>query len=117
MLFVGGAGTLLQHAGGPLQIESPHFPKEYEGEARAHVEALDYLRSLSPDDGLRWSSLTPPPMISPGERTGNFALGDDVLLGFSVSAEDYAVAAIDELEAPKHEQARFVVAHQTPAAA
>ena len=48
--------------------------------------------------------LSPSAMIGPGERTGKFRLGKDQLLttdkGSSISWEDYAIAAVDELEKP-----------------
>lgn len=107
-LFVGGAGSLYQSEGGGLQIEHPMFPKEYRNEAQQHIDALHYLHSVS--DDIAWTSLTPPPMIAPGERTGDFRLGGNAIVGFSISAEDFAVAAIDEVEQPKHQRRRFAVA-------
>ena len=48
----------------------------------------------------------PSAAIGPGERTGKFRLGKDQLLttdkGSSISWEDYAIAAVDELERPAH---------------
>ena len=113
-LFVGGAGSLLQSEGGALQVESARFPPEYKDEALQHVEALQWLRGVS---DVHWSSLTPPPMIAPGDRTAAFRLGGDVLVGVSISAEDFAVAALDEVEAPRHEGARFAVAYEAASSA
>lgn len=55
-------------------------------------------------------------MIQPGERTGAFRLGKDTLLtdgkGESrISAEDFAVALVDEVENPRHIRQRFTVAY------
>ncbi len=55
-------------------------------------------------------------MIQPGTKTGNYRLGNDQLLldanGESkISAEDYAVAVVDEIEKPKHERCHFTVAY------
>ena len=55
--------------------------------------------------------LAPSPVIAPGERTGAYVLGTDSPAGESVSAEDFAVAALDELETPAHRNARFTVAN------
>jgi putative NADH-flavin reductase len=56
---------------------------------------------------------TPSAMI--GERTGKFRLGKDQLLthdnGSSISWEDYAIAAVDELEKPAHIRQRFTVGY------
>jgi uncharacterized protein len=52
-----------------------------------------------------------------GQRTGKFRLGTDQLITDDagnwghISFEDYAVALVDELERPAHEQARFTAAY------
>lgn len=51
----------------------------------------------------------------PGVRTGRYRVGGERLLtddsGEShISVEDYAVAMLDEVEQPRHRQARFSVA-------
>ncbi|CAL9539699.1 hypothetical protein SUDANB176_04220 [Streptomyces sp. enrichment culture] len=55
--------------------------------------------------GARWVYLSPPALLEPGERTGRYRRGTDTLLtgadGRSwISAEDFAVAVVDELETP-----------------
>ena len=54
-------------------------------------------------------------MFVAGERTGKFRLGRDQLLtsdkGSSISFEDYAIAAVDELEDPAHVRQRFTVGY------
>lgn len=55
-------------------------------------------------------------MIYPGERTGNFRLGNDELLideqgNSAISFEDFAVALIDEVEQHNHSKKRFTVAY------
>jgi len=55
-------------------------------------------------------------LIQPGERTGKFRLGGKQLVtdekGESrISAEDYAVALVDELESPKHVRQQFTLAY------
>jgi len=52
----------------------------------------------------------------PGERTGKFRLGTNQLIANEqgdsrISLEDYAIALVDELEAPKHERARFTIGY------
>ena len=58
--FVGGAGSLFQTEGGPLQVESPHLPDDIKPEARQHIYALEYLKGV---DDVSWTSLAPAPMI------------------------------------------------------
>jgi putative NADH-flavin reductase len=53
---------------------------------------------------------------APGTRTGNFRVGKDALLvdadGKShISAEDYAIALLDEAETPQHPNERFTVGY------
>lgn len=54
-------------------------------------------------------------MFVAGERTGKFRLGKDRLLtndkGSSISFEDYAIAAVDELERPADIRERFTVGY------
>ena len=50
-------------------------------------------------------------MISPAERTGQYRVGTDSPIGDAISAEDFAVAIVDELEKPAHAGKRFAVAN------
>lgn len=112
LLVVGGAGSL-EVAPGLALVDSPEFPAAYKPEASAGRE---FLRILRGEDGLDWTFLSPSALFGPGERTGKFRLGGDRLLigadGKSrVSMEDYAIALVDELEAPKHSRRRFTVGY------
>ena len=73
---------------------------------------LDLLRA---EKQLDWTFLSPSAMFIPGERTGTFRLGTDLLLsnenGSSISFEDFAIALVDELEKPAHSRARFTVGY------
>lgn len=112
LLVVGGAGAL--SIGDGLLMESPEFPAEYKPEALAFGQILDYYRAAS---GLNWTMLAPSPMIAPGVRTGDYRTELDVPAGMFVSTQDFAVAAIDELESPAHAGTRFTVASADEAAA
>lgn len=103
---VGGAGSLL--VDGHRLVDSPDFPDAYKQEALTAARVLDYLRT-TPDD-VHWIYLSPAPVIAPGERTGTYQVADDTPAGDHVSAENFAVAVVDELEQPKHLRARFTVA-------
>lgn len=112
ILVVGGAGALI--ADGKRLLESPDFPAEYLTEATTFAEVYDaYVAST----GLNWTLIAPSPMIAPGVRTGNYVEGLDSPAGNFVSAEDFAVAIIDEAEASKHLGYRFTVASSDEAAA
>jgi putative NADH-flavin reductase len=107
LVVVGGAGSLL--VDGKRLLDSPGFPEIYHAEALIGAEALDYLRGL--DDVADWTFLSPAPLIQPGERTGTYQIAADSPAGESISAEDYAVALLDEIDKPAHRRRRFTVAH------
>ena len=111
-LVVGGAGSL-EVAPGVKLYDTPEFPALYLDEARKGGAFLDLLKG---EAGLDWTFLSPSALIEPGERTGKFRLGKDQLLvdgkGQSrISAEDYAIALVDELETPAHSRQRFTVGY------
>jgi putative NADH-flavin reductase len=110
LIVVGGAGSLFAAPGVRL-VDTPEFPDVYKAEALAAAAALDALKAR-PDVG-EWSYLSPAPIIAPGERTGRYLVADDVPAGDSISAEDYAVALVDEIETPAHTGRRFTVAHRS----
>ena len=101
-LMVGGAGNLEVAPGVPI-VDTPHFPQEWISHGLAHKEALSVLKQSD----LDWTSLSPAALIQLGERTGKFRLSGSAFVpdqkGEShISAEDYAVALVDELEHPRH---------------
>ncbi len=106
VLVVGGAGSL--EVGGVQLKDMPEFPAAYHKEAVTMGEMLDAYRA---SQGLDWTVLSPAPLIAPGERSGSYRAGTDSPVGDSISAEDYAVAIIDELEKPAHRGQRFTVAN------
>jgi hypothetical protein len=111
LLMVGGAGTL-EVAPGVALVDAPGFPEQWRDIAMAHRDALPILK----DSHLDWTYLSPGGFIQPGERTGKFRIGGTSLLldekGESrISAEDYAVALVDELENPQHVRQHFSVAY------
>lgn len=105
-LIVGGAGAL--EVGGVRLKDRPGFPSAYLPEATAMSTVLDLYRASK---GLNWTMLAPAPMIAPGERSGRYRVGTDSPAGDSISAEDFAVAIVDELEKPAHAGTRFTVAN------
>ncbi len=110
LILVGGAGSL--KVGGIPLLDAPGFPEAYRDIAEAHRDILPILA----ESDLDWSYLSPAAFIQPGERTGKFRLGGDSLVvdekGESrISAEDYAIALVDELENPQHIRRQFTVAY------
>ena len=111
-LVVGGAGSL-EVAPSKRLLDSPDFPAAYRAEAEGGAAFLARLRQ---EEALDWTFLSPSADFHAGERTGRFRLGTDQLLvaadGRShISFEDFAVALVDEVEAPRHSRARFTVGY------
>ena len=108
---VGGAGSLFVAPGVQL-IDTPHFPAEYKEGAEGARQALNRLRD---ERELDWVFLSPPALLQPGERSGQYVMGAEQLLmngdaPASISVADLAVAIVDEVEAPRHSRQRFTVA-------
>jgi hypothetical protein len=115
LLVVGGAGSLLLGDGTPL-LGTPTFPEAYRAEAIGQRQALDELKGRGTKAGIEWTYLSPAAEVLPGQRTGKFRIGDDQMMvdeqGRSrITAEDYAVAMLDEVENPQHVGRRFSVAY------
>jgi putative NADH-flavin reductase len=111
-MVVGGAGSL-EVAPGQAAADQPGFPDAYLPEALAHRDVLAFYRTV---DDLDWTYVSPAAEIAPGERTGRFRIGGDLMLtdahgNSRVSAEDYAIAFVDELEKDAHPRARMSVAY------
>jgi uncharacterized protein len=111
LIVVGGAGSL-EVAPGIQLVDTPDFPAGFKAIALAHREVLPILKASS----LDWTYLSPAATIQPGERTGKFRLGGTQLVADEkgesrISAEDYAVALVDELENPQHIRRQFTVGY------
>jgi uncharacterized protein len=107
LLIVGGAGSLVVN--GNRVVDGPNFPAEYKPEALTMSQALENLRAT--DESVNWTLLSPAFVIAPGERTGTFRLGLDEPVGDHISAEDFAVALVDEIETPAHNRRRFTLGY------
>lgn len=115
--FVGGAGSSLVAEDGPMLFDTPEFNEEWQPEARAHAAVLDALRA-APED-LDWFYVSPAALFgawSPGEDTGSYRTGGDVLVtkedgASEISGSDFARAYVDEIEQRNHSRRRFTVGH------
>jgi uncharacterized protein len=115
--FVGGAGSLRVSEGGPRVVDLPTFPEAHKGEALGQADVLAALREARPD--ADWFYLSPAASFgssNPGEATGRYRIGGDVLLAdgdgnSNISGADYAKAFVDEIEQPEHRRQRFSVAY------
>jgi len=115
--FVGGAGSLHVTEGGPRVVDLPTFPDAHKGEALGQADVLAALQETAAD--VDWFYLSPAASFgayAPGEATGHYRLGGDVLLAdadgnSNISGADYAKAFVDEIEQPEHRRQRFSVAY------
>ena len=112
MVVVGGAGSL-QVDQDTLLKDTPAVPEPVKPEAQALIDVLDKLRAV---DDLEWTYITPAAAFAPGKRTGSFRIGGDAVLTDSegnsrISAEDYAIAFVDEMENAAHPNTRICVAY------
>lgn len=110
-ITVGGAGSL--YINGVQLVDGPHFPAEYKPGATA---ARDYLNELRGENELDWTFVSPAINLHPGTRTANFRLGTEEPVfnaeGKSeISAEDLAVALLDELEKNQFVKQRFTLGY------
>ncbi|MFB7357178.1 NAD(P)-dependent oxidoreductase [Streptomyces gardneri] len=121
LIVIGGAGSLEIEPGVVLAdaeerlhetLDSVGLPRAYAAAVRGHRDALNALRTSN----RRWTYFSPAEDIAPGERTGRFRIGEDQPVrdaeGRSrVSAEDAAVALVDEAELPRFVQRRFTIGY------
>jgi uncharacterized protein len=116
LVVIGGAGSL-QVAPGVQLVDTPAFktavPPEVVPGAQAARDALTEVRA---ETTLDWTFVSPPALLQPGQRSGRYRVGGDDLLmdgdhPAGISVQDFAVAVVDELEAPRHQRQRFTVAN------
>ncbi|HLT68264.1 MAG TPA: NAD-dependent epimerase, partial [Microbacterium sp.] len=92
-------------------------PDAFKTEAAEMAAVLDDLRAS--DASLDWFYVSPAAgfgAFAPGEKTGTFRVGGDVLLADAdgnsfISGADFATAVVDEIEQPAHRRTRFSVAY------
>ena len=114
---VGGASSLLVAEGGPRLIDTPDFPDQFKGEARSASAVLEVLRADG--TGVDWFFVSPAAgfgAYNPGNPTGRYRVSGEILLtdgsGKSeISAPDFALAILDEIDHPAHHRTRFHVAY------
>ncbi|MER5642609.1 NAD(P)H-binding protein [Kitasatospora sp. NPDC002227] len=111
-ISVGGAGSL-NTPDGKKVWDTPGLPELVTTVMHGQGDTLAYLETVT---DVRWTHFCPAALIEPGERTGSYRLGlDDLVIGEDgrsrISAEDYAVAFVDEIENAEHLKMRFTVGY------
>lgn len=113
LLIVGGSAPLHSpnHPGRLLIDDRDHVPEEWKTVAQA---SLDQFHACQAHGYTGWVYLSPPAVFEPGDRSGSYQRGTTTLLtdanGASrITAPDFAIAVLDELENPGDDQ-HFTVA-------
>ena len=110
LLVIGGAGTLYVDDKQTMVMDTPSFPAEYMGVAKATAESFFELKGRT---GVLWTYVSPAgDYDANGARTGKYVLGGDNLILNSksesyISYADLALAVIDELKNGAFVQKRF----------
>ena len=113
--YIGGASSLLAEEGGPRlwDLTKDHIPDDVLPEVQTGLDTLAILET-SPET-LDWFYVSPPQDFGSWLGTaskGAYVRGGDVLLrdtdgASTISADDLALAILDEIEAPAHHRSRF----------
>lgn len=114
LIVIGGAGSLF--IDGKQIVDAPDFPEAYKPGATA---ARDYLNILKQNTTLDWTFFSPAIEMHHGiktGRTGQYRLGTenpvfDANHRSVLSAEDLAVAILDEVEKAQFLKQRFTAAY------
>ena len=110
LLVIGGAGTLYVDDKQTMVMDTPSFPAEYMGVAKATAESFFELKDRS---DVLWTYVSPAGEYDAnGARTGKYVLGNNhVILNSQnesyISYADLAIAIIDELKNGAFVQKRF----------
>ncbi len=113
LLVVGGAGSLLVAPGIEL-VDTDTFPEKIKPGALGARALRNQLQRE--ETQLDWTYLSPPALLVPGERTGQFRLGGTQLLmsgdkPATISVADLAVVILNEIESPHHIRAQFTAGY------
>lgn len=116
-LQVGGFSSLRPAPDAPRFVEG-EIPEEYRAEALEGEATRVMLLEEAPAD-LDWVFISPAGVygsFAPGERTGDYRIGDEVALfdaeGVStISGADFAIAVVDEIDKSDHHREHIGVAY------
>jgi uncharacterized protein len=112
LFVVGGFSSLRPAPGAPRFVEDlSHVPAEIHEEVLAGAALIIEDLPATPDT-LDWVFVSPAQnfgSFAPGERLGQYRLGDDVAVepdgGGSISGADYATGLVDLIESDDHHRA------------
>jgi putative NADH-flavin reductase len=118
LFVVGGYSSLRPVAGAPRFVEDlGHVPAEVHDEILAGAALIIEDLPATPET-LNWVFVSPAQAFgafAPGDRLGEYRLGDDVAVapgdGGAISAPDYATGFVDLIEQDNHRRAHVNLAH------
>ncbi len=117
VIVIGGAASLRSPRDPDLLIadDPTYTPPEWAAIAHASL-AQFWVCESHPYTG--WTYLSPPAQFGAGTRTGRYQRGTTMMLtddngNAQISTADLAIAVVDEIETPGHEQ-HFTVAQTAP---
>ncbi|PTE42031.1 NADH-flavin reductase [Staphylococcus equorum] len=108
LLIIGGAGSLYVDEAHTLKlIDSPDFPEQFKKISQAQIKTLEEIQKRK---DVKWTFVCPAPDFQyDGEKTGEYKLSADEVIGSNVSYADFAQAMVDEALEAEHIQQRFAV--------
>lgn len=111
IIVVGGAGSLYVAEGLKL-VDTESFPKDWKPIANAHINALEQLK----ESNLNWTYFSPAAFFEPGEKKGNYKLGNSNLISdengnSKISFADYSEALVNEIAANKYEKKQMTIGY------
>jgi len=116
-LQIGGFSSLRPAPGAPRFVEG-EIPEEFREEALEGEATRVMLVESAPED-LDWLFISPAGAygsFAPGERTGQYRVGDEIALfdaegASSMSGADFATAVVDEIERSARHRAHIGIAY------
>jgi putative NADH-flavin reductase len=102
-LIVVGLASVLKTASGTALMDTPGYPQEYRAFYLGHAAGADVLRGATTE--LDWLVVSPAGDFDHhGPRTGRYRTAAAEAAS-QVSYADFAIALLDEIDAPKHHRA------------
>lgn len=95
-----GLASVLETSSGALLMDTPGYPQEYRGFYLSHAAGTAVLREV--DGELDWVVLSPAGDFDHGGgRSGSYRTAP-AEANSRISYADFAIAVLDEIDAPKH---------------
>jgi putative NADH-flavin reductase len=105
-LVVVGLASIMPGASGAPLMDEPGYPSEYRDFFLGHAAGLDELRTCD----LDWAYVAPAGDFDHGgTRTGRYLLADHGDTTSRITYADFAIALLDEVEAPRHHRAALSI--------